>query len=159
MNNKAILKAMIAAIPVKQGDLPTGVVVDYSVNADRSGNFTYTAGCVDKRNKYWAVPCDELSCDSDLSAVTLVKPVWTSPYSPDMILQAMRETSAVTAGKFSYQRISRLSTVIDPSFKDLRYVAACEDAKGNIVVVKIDQVTIDGIEPEIIKGKEEKEDG
>ena len=144
MNNKEILKAMAEVLPVRHGERKFQRVVDYSANGDIYGTIRYTAGCIDERNMYWSMSSSELVCDIDLSNTNLKKPVWTSPYSSAKVIQAIKDKTPVTVGSYQFRRISRLSTIVDRVTGEYRYVAACEDLYGNIVVARVEQVSITG---------------
>lgn len=142
MTNKEILKAMVNGCSVCQEGKSYRKIVDYSVDADKSGSFSYTAGCIDDDHRYQSVPCDRLMCDANLSNTKLEKPVWSSPYTPDTVLQVMKGKTPVTVNGICYRRISRLSTVIDRAARTLRYSATCEDEHRNTVTARIEQVVI-----------------
>ena len=154
MDNKSVMKAMVSAAKVKTDNQVFERIVDYTINADKDGKISYTAGCLDEKNHYWSVPCDDLICDVDLREVKYGKIPWGSPYTVETVLEAMKSATPVTAGNFRYHRIARLSVVVNRPQEDPRYTITCEDVRGNTVTVAAEQVRIDDI-PVEAENKEE----
>ena len=69
MDNKAVMKAMVSGAKVRTADRELERIVDYTINAAKDGTISYTAGCLDEKNHYWSIPCDDLICDADLHGV------------------------------------------------------------------------------------------
>ena len=145
MDNKAVMKAMVSGAKVRTADRELERIVDYTINAAKDGTISYTAGCLDEKNHYWSIPCDDLICDADLHGVKYGKIPWGSPYTVETVLEAMKSAVPVTAGNVRYQRIAKLSVVVTRPQSEPRYTITCADARENTVTVAVEQVRIEGL--------------
>ena len=150
MNNKEIVKCILAGYPVTDGSRIFPSVVDYTITYQEDGTVTNTAGCIDENRVYHVLPYEGLSCSEDLSVVPKRTPPWLSSYDVKVFMDAMEKRVPATVSGLHYSRVDKLSVKRMPGRIDerLRYVVRCVDEQGNTLTARAEAVRFDGIEIE-----------
>ena len=133
MTNKDILRCMALRKPVRAGETVFQSILEYSMQADESGQISYMAGCWNLGNPIQYVNIQDVRCEEKLPR-GLPKIVWGSDVPINDAIQAMKELRPAGNDTYVYDRISAIKMCITPKGREMYYSVVLQDKKHNSMV-------------------------